>query len=161
MTFSGREDPHRWFSHRIRRKLCAAYNSWNFSKCWCRERRTICSSSLCYEISGTFSRRGFSSLIGWAASVYVPYHISATAILTWFLNFCLQTLKEAIEINNSVPQGLSSSMFTHKPEVIFKWIGWVFLPYLVDTRFSLFLFGRNHEKVVLLTYFSPNSVFSL
>ncbi|KAG5523583.1 hypothetical protein RHGRI_035400 [Rhododendron griersonianum] len=34
-----------------------------------------------------------------------------------------QTLKEAIEINNSVPQGLSSSMFTHKPEVIFKWIG--------------------------------------
>lgn len=34
-----------------------------------------------------------------------------------------QTLKEAIEINNSVPQGLSSSIFTRKPEVIFKWIG--------------------------------------
>ncbi|XP_022715297.1 aldehyde dehydrogenase family 7 member B4 [Durio zibethinus] len=33
------------------------------------------------------------------------------------------TLKEAIEINNSVPQGLSSSVFTRKPEVIFKWIG--------------------------------------
>eukprot|EP00262_Sarcandra_glabra_P005543 TRINITY_DN1723_c0_g1_i1.p1 TRINITY_DN1723_c0_g1~~TRINITY_DN1723_c0_g1_i1.p1 ORF type:complete len:509 (-),score=85.18 TRINITY_DN1723_c0_g1_i1:273-1799(-) len=34
-----------------------------------------------------------------------------------------QTLKEAIEINNSVPQGLSSSIFTRRPEVIFKWIG--------------------------------------
>jgi aldehyde dehydrogenase family 7 protein A1 len=34
-----------------------------------------------------------------------------------------QTLDEAIEINNSVPQGLSSSIFTTKPEVIFKWIG--------------------------------------
>ncbi|KAK9281734.1 hypothetical protein L1049_004638 [Liquidambar formosana] len=34
-----------------------------------------------------------------------------------------QTLKEAIEINNSVPQGLSSSIFTRKPEVIFQWIG--------------------------------------
>ncbi|KAI4381828.1 hypothetical protein MLD38_007865 [Melastoma candidum] len=34
-----------------------------------------------------------------------------------------KTLKEAIEINNSVPQGLSSSIFTHRPDVIFKWIG--------------------------------------
>ncbi|KAG6792227.1 hypothetical protein POTOM_001370 [Populus tomentosa] len=34
-----------------------------------------------------------------------------------------QTLQEAIEINNSVPQGLSSSIFTRKPEIIFKWIG--------------------------------------
>ncbi|GLT56034.1 hypothetical protein SLA2020_291070 [Shorea laevis] len=34
-----------------------------------------------------------------------------------------QTLKEAIEINNSVPQGLSSSIFTRNPPVIFKWIG--------------------------------------
>uniref|UniRef100_A0A2C9UXN4 Aldehyde dehydrogenase family 7 member A1 n=2 Tax=Manihot esculenta TaxID=3983 RepID=A0A2C9UXN4_MANES len=34
-----------------------------------------------------------------------------------------QTLQDAIEINNSVPQGLSSSIFTRKPEVIFKWIG--------------------------------------
>lgn len=34
-----------------------------------------------------------------------------------------QTLEEAIEINNSVPQGLSSSIFTRKPEIIFKWIG--------------------------------------
>ncbi|KAK9014157.1 hypothetical protein V6N11_005326 [Hibiscus sabdariffa] len=34
-----------------------------------------------------------------------------------------KTLKEAIEINNSVPQGLSSSIFTRKPEYIFKWIG--------------------------------------
>lgn len=34
-----------------------------------------------------------------------------------------ETLKEAIEINNSVPQGLSSSIFTRRPEVIFKWIG--------------------------------------
>ncbi|KAK2992968.1 hypothetical protein RJ640_008404 [Escallonia rubra] len=34
-----------------------------------------------------------------------------------------QTLEEAIEINNSVPQGLSSSIFTKKPEVIFKWTG--------------------------------------
>ncbi|XP_027126101.2 aldehyde dehydrogenase family 7 member B4 isoform X2 [Coffea eugenioides] len=34
-----------------------------------------------------------------------------------------QTLKEAIEINNSVPQGLSSSIFSRRPEVIFRWIG--------------------------------------
>lgn len=34
-----------------------------------------------------------------------------------------KTLEEAIEINNSVPQGLSSSIFTQKPEIIFKWIG--------------------------------------
>lgn len=34
-----------------------------------------------------------------------------------------QTLKEAIDINNSVPQGLSSSIFTRKPDIIFKWIG--------------------------------------
>ncbi|KAH7565596.1 hypothetical protein JRO89_XS09G0232200 [Xanthoceras sorbifolium] len=34
-----------------------------------------------------------------------------------------KTLEEAIEINNSVPQGLSSSIFTNKPEIIFKWIG--------------------------------------
>ncbi|CDP20508.1 unnamed protein product [Coffea canephora] len=34
-----------------------------------------------------------------------------------------QTLKEAIEINNSVPQGLSSSIFTCRPGVIFRWIG--------------------------------------
>ncbi|XP_008655701.1 aldehyde dehydrogenase family 7 member A1 [Zea mays] len=34
-----------------------------------------------------------------------------------------QTLKEAIEINNSVPQGLSSSMFTKRPDIIFKWLG--------------------------------------
>lgn len=34
-----------------------------------------------------------------------------------------KTLKEAIEINNSVPQGLSSSIFTQRPEAIFTWIG--------------------------------------
>ncbi|KAG8050088.1 hypothetical protein GUJ93_ZPchr0009g2404 [Zizania palustris] len=34
-----------------------------------------------------------------------------------------QTLKEAIEINNSVSQGLSSSIFTRRPDIIFKWIG--------------------------------------
>ncbi|CAH1425434.1 unnamed protein product [Lactuca virosa] len=31
--------------------------------------------------------------------------------------------KEAVEINNSVPQGLSSSIFTRSHELIFKWIG--------------------------------------
>jgi aldehyde dehydrogenase family 7 protein A1 len=35
----------------------------------------------------------------------------------------VQTLKEAIEINNSVPQGLSSSIFTKRPDIIFKWLG--------------------------------------
>ncbi|KAK9102428.1 hypothetical protein Sjap_019682 [Stephania japonica] len=34
-----------------------------------------------------------------------------------------QTLKEAIEVNNSVPQGLSSSIFTRRPDIIFKWLG--------------------------------------
>lgn len=42
-------------------------------------------------------------------------------------NLLLQTLEEAIDINNSVPQGLSSSIFTSSPEVIFKWIGLVIL----------------------------------
>ncbi|PON65997.1 Succinylglutamate-semialdehyde dehydrogenase [Parasponia andersonii] len=35
----------------------------------------------------------------------------------------IKTLEEAIELNNSVPQGLSSSIFTQRPEAIFKWIG--------------------------------------
>ncbi|KAK4837344.1 hypothetical protein QYF36_004719 [Acer negundo] len=34
-----------------------------------------------------------------------------------------KTFEEAVKINNSVPQGLSSSIFTGKPEIIFKWIG--------------------------------------
>ncbi|KAJ7955998.1 Aldehyde dehydrogenase [Quillaja saponaria] len=34
-----------------------------------------------------------------------------------------QTLEQAIEMNNSVSQGLSSSIFTSRPEAIFKWIG--------------------------------------
>eukprot|EP00252_Welwitschia_mirabilis_P011671 TRINITY_DN2600_c0_g1_i1.p1 TRINITY_DN2600_c0_g1~~TRINITY_DN2600_c0_g1_i1.p1 ORF type:complete len:511 (-),score=86.03 TRINITY_DN2600_c0_g1_i1:188-1720(-) len=34
-----------------------------------------------------------------------------------------KTLEEAIEINNSVSQGLSSSLFTKRPDAIFKWIG--------------------------------------
>ena len=38
---------------------------------------------------------------------------------------CTQTLQEAIAINNSVPQGLSSSIFTKRPEAIFRWIGLV------------------------------------
>lgn len=35
----------------------------------------------------------------------------------------IQSLEEAIHLNNSVPQGLSSSIFTRRPEAIFKWIG--------------------------------------
>ncbi|KAH9665254.1 Aldedh domain-containing protein [Citrus sinensis] len=34
-----------------------------------------------------------------------------------------QTFEEAVKINNSVPQGLSSSIFTRSPENIFKWLG--------------------------------------
>ncbi|KAJ0677442.1 putative aldehyde dehydrogenase (NAD(+)) [Helianthus annuus] len=34
-----------------------------------------------------------------------------------------QTFEEAVEINNSVPQGFSSSIFTRSSEIIFKWIG--------------------------------------
>lgn len=34
-----------------------------------------------------------------------------------------KTFEEAVEINNSVPQGLSSSIFTRNPESIFKWLG--------------------------------------
>lgn len=33
------------------------------------------------------------------------------------------TLEEAIEINNSVPQGLSSSLFTQNISNVFKWLG--------------------------------------
>ena len=32
-------------------------------------------------------------------------------------------MEEAIEINNSVKQGLSSSIFTNDPAAIFKWTG--------------------------------------
>lgn len=35
----------------------------------------------------------------------------------------LQSLDEAIHINNSVRQGLSSSLFTSDPAAIFKWTG--------------------------------------
>ncbi|XP_044496301.1 aldehyde dehydrogenase family 7 member B4-like isoform X2 [Mangifera indica] len=34
-----------------------------------------------------------------------------------------KSFEEAVEINNSVPQGLSSSIFTRKPDLIFKWLG--------------------------------------
>lgn len=34
-----------------------------------------------------------------------------------------ETLEEAIELNNSVPQGLSSSLFTNDISNAFKWIG--------------------------------------
>ncbi|KAK9060525.1 hypothetical protein SSX86_021229 [Deinandra increscens subsp. villosa] len=34
-----------------------------------------------------------------------------------------KTFEEAVQINNSVPQGLSSSIFTRSPELLFKWIG--------------------------------------
>jgi aldehyde dehydrogenase family 7 protein A1 len=44
-------------------------------------------------------------------------------IYTTFRGHYLQNLKEAVEINNSVPQGLSSSIFTKRPDIIFKWIG--------------------------------------
>jgi len=37
--------------------------------------------------------------------------------------FKIKSLEEAIELNNSVPQGLSSSIFTQSPETIFTWIG--------------------------------------
>lgn len=33
------------------------------------------------------------------------------------------TLEEAIKINNSVPQGLSSAMFTNDVKNVFKWTG--------------------------------------
>ena len=38
---------------------------------------------------------------------------------------CVQSLEEAIVLNNSVPQGLSSSILTRNPETIFAWIGFV------------------------------------
>ncbi|KAG0197023.1 Alpha-aminoadipic semialdehyde dehydrogenase [Mortierella sp. GBA30] len=35
----------------------------------------------------------------------------------------IKSLEHAIEINNSVKQGLSSSLFTRNPEHLFKWVG--------------------------------------
>jgi aldehyde dehydrogenase family 7 protein A1 len=35
----------------------------------------------------------------------------------------LQTFEEAVAINNEVGQGLSSSLFTQNPELIFRWTG--------------------------------------
>ena len=44
--------------------------------------------------------------------------------LSFFLSFFLeQTFEEAVEWNNEVHQGLSSSLFTQNPEYLFKWIG--------------------------------------
>ena len=40
-----------------------------------------------------------------------------------FLLPVLQSLEEAIAVNNSVPQGLSSSIFTNNQKNVFKWIG--------------------------------------
>jgi len=37
--------------------------------------------------------------------------------------FKFKTLDEAIKMNNSVPQGLSSSLFTKNLQHMFKWIG--------------------------------------
>ncbi|CDY51401.1 hypothetical protein HID58_020621 [Brassica napus] len=37
--------------------------------------------------------------------------------------YALSHLKKQVAINNSIPQGLSSSIFTRKPKNIFKWIG--------------------------------------
>jgi len=37
--------------------------------------------------------------------------------------FKFKTLEEAIKMNNSVPQGLSSSLFTKSMQHMFKWIG--------------------------------------
>ncbi|KAL2630636.1 hypothetical protein R1flu_015322 [Riccia fluitans] len=37
--------------------------------------------------------------------------------------FQFKTFEEAVEMNNSVPQGLSSSIFTKNPELIFRWTG--------------------------------------
>ena len=35
----------------------------------------------------------------------------------------LQTFEEAVAMNNSVPQGLSSSLFTTDMKKVFKWMG--------------------------------------
>lgn len=43
--------------------------------------------------------------------------------LTLKYEIFVQTFEEAVKINNSVPQGLSSSIFTRSPENIFKWLG--------------------------------------
>ena len=37
--------------------------------------------------------------------------------------FKFKTLEEAIKMNNAVPQGLSSSLFTKNMQNMFKWIG--------------------------------------
>jgi aldehyde dehydrogenase family 7 protein A1 len=39
------------------------------------------------------------------------------------LFFVLKTFEEAVQWNNEVDQGLSSSIFTTNPEYLFKWIG--------------------------------------
>lgn len=117
ICFTGREDPRWWFCFGVWRKLCAAHNSWNFSNCWCCKRRIIWPRSLCNEISGSPVEKEF--ILG-------TVDLKEVYFLTFEYLFG-QTLKEAIDINNSVPQGLSSSIFTSKPETIFKWIGWVVL----------------------------------
>jgi aldehyde dehydrogenase family 7 protein A1 len=57
------------------------------------------------------------------SAVTVNVHVIIFIILDKCGLCFVQTLKEAIEINNSVPQGLSSSIFTKRPEIIFKWLG--------------------------------------
>ncbi len=48
------------------------------------------------------------------------------------------SLEEAIALNNAVPQGLSSALFTRDPEAMFKWTGgWV------GATISQFIRGRD------------------
>ncbi|GJN33884.1 hypothetical protein PR202_gb22512 [Eleusine coracana subsp. coracana] len=51
------------------------------------------------------------------------FHQIIIMVMKYVFVISLQNLKEAIEINNSVPQGLSSSIFTKRPDIIFKWLG--------------------------------------
>ncbi len=41
------------------------------------------------------------------------------------------TIDDAIEYNNEVPQGLSSSLFTNNQMTLFKWVGMLFSHYYV------------------------------
>lgn len=58
-----------------------------------------------------------------------------------------KTIDEAIAINNEVPQGLSSSLFTNNQQHIFRWMGFVCCSFHLLTLCSLL--------IVFYGYYSP------
>ncbi len=60
-----------------------------------------------------------------------------------------KTFEEAVAINNEVGQGLSSSLFTQSPELIFRWTGYASAHVLLDVLPSCGCLSSQHVWVRL------------